>query len=78
PRAMESIQVDVVAVLGRSEIKISNLLKVGRGAVIELDRRIEESIELEINSQPVARGDIIVVDDALGVIVTKILRRTGA
>ncbi|MBT3558917.1 MAG: hypothetical protein HN644_10715 [Rhodospirillales bacterium] len=57
---------------------ISQILKLGRGAVVELDRRVGEDIELHANSQLIARGEIVVLDDQLGVTVTDIVKRSGS
>ena len=73
--AIFEVTVEVAAVLGTSMMPISQILKLGRGAVVELDRRVGEDIELHANNQLVARGEIIVVDDQLGVTVTEIVKR---
>ena len=75
--AIYEVAVDVTAVLGTSMMAISQILKLGRGAVVELDRRVGEDIELHANSQLIARGEIVVVDDQLGVTVTDIVKRSG-
>ena len=76
--AIYEVAVDVTAVLGTSMMAISQILKLGRGAVVELDRRVGEDIELHANSQLIARGEIVVVDDQLGVTVTDIVKRSGS
>jgi flagellar motor switch protein FliN len=76
--AIYEVAVDVTAVLGTSMMAISQILKLGRGAVVELDRRVGEDIELHANSQLIARGEIVVLDDQLGVTVTDIVKRSGS
>lgn len=74
-RAVHDIQVELTAVLGTADMKVSNLLKIGRGAVIELDRRIGDTVEVRVNGMPVARGEVIVVEDHLAVSITEVFRR---
>ncbi len=68
------INVEVVAVLGSADMKISQLLKMGRGAVVQLDRRVGDEIEVYANKQLIARGDVIVVQEKLGVSLSKIFK----
>lgn len=68
------IDVEIVAVLGSSDMKISQLLKMGRGAVVQLDRHVGDEIEVYANKQLIARGEVVVVEDKLGVNLTKIFK----
>jgi flagellar motor switch protein FliN/FliY len=68
------INVELVAVLGASDMKISQLLKMGRGAVVQLDRHVGDEIEVYANKQLIARGEVVVVEDKLGVNLTKIFK----
>ena len=68
------VTVEISAVLGTSMMPISQILKLGRGAVVELDRRVGEDIDLRANDQLVARGEIIVLDELLGVTITEIVK----
>lgn len=72
--AMYDIPVQVAAVLGKSEMQVSQLLKLGRGAVVELDRKIGEAIDIYVNNRLVARGEVVVVEDRLGVTMTEIIK----
>lgn len=73
--AVYDVPVQVSAVLGHASMQVSQLLKLGRGAVIELDRRVGEAIEIYVNDRLVARGEVIIVDeDRLGVTMTEIVR----
>ena len=65
--AVENIGVDITAVLGVADMKVSNLLKIGRGAVIELNRRVGDAVELRVAGRPIAKGDVVVVEDHLAV-----------
>ena len=74
--AVTKIVVDLPAVLGTAEMKVSNLLKIGRGAVIELDRRVGDTVEIRCNGLPIGRGDIVVVEDHLAVSITEIYSKS--
>lgn len=68
------IPVNVSAVLGKSTMQVSQLLKLGRGTVIELDRKVGEAIDIYVNNRLVARGEVVVVEDRLGVTMTEIIK----
>ena len=72
--AIYDISVDVTAVLGTATMKVSQLLKMGRGAVVQLDRMVNEEIDITCKGLLIARGDVVVVDENLGVSLTKIVR----
>ncbi len=72
--AIYDIPVQISAVLGRSTMQVSQLLKLGRGAVVELDRKVGEAIDIYVNNRLVARGEVIVVEDRLGVTMTEIVK----
>lgn len=72
--AVYGIPVQVSAVLGRAEMPVSHLLKLGRGAVIELDRKVGEAIDIYVNNRLVARGEVVVVEDRLGITMTEIIK----
>ena len=73
--AVYDIPVTVSAVLGKSTMQVSQLLKLGRGAVVELDRRLGEAIDIYVNNRLVARGEVVMVDDTrLGVTMTEIVK----
>ena len=72
--AVYEIAVDVVAVLGTSWMPISQILKLGRGAVVELDRLVGEEIELIAEKNVIAKGEVVVIEDRLGVSITKIMK----
>lgn len=72
--AVYGIPVEVTAVLGKAEMQVSHLLKLGRGAVIELDRKVGEAIDIYVNNRLVARGEVVVVEDRLGITMTEIIK----
>ncbi len=72
--AVYGIPVVVTAVLGKANMPVSSLLKLGRGAVIELDRKVGEAIDIYVNNRLVARGEVVVVEDKLGITMTEIIK----
>jgi flagellar motor switch protein FliN/FliY len=72
--AIYDIPVQISAVLGTSSMQVSQLLKLGRGAVVELDRKVGEAIDIYVNNRLVARGEVVVVEDRLGVTMTEIIK----
>ena len=72
--AVYGIPVEVSAVLGKATMQVSGLLKLGRGAVIELDRKVGEAIDIYVNNRLVARGEVVVVEDRLGITMTEIIK----
>ena len=76
--AVYDIPVQVSAVLGKATMQVSQLLKLGRGAVVELDRKVGEAIDIYVNNRLVARGEVVVVDERLGVTMTEIIKSDRA
>lgn len=74
--AVFDVPVRVSAVLGRTRMPVSELLKMDVGTVVELDRQIGEAIDILINGRLVARGEIVLVEEKLGVTMTEILKNT--
>lgn len=72
--AVFDVPVTVSAVLGKSPMEVSHLLKLGRGAIVELDRKIGEAIDIYVNDRLVARGEVVLVEDRLGVTMTEIIK----
>ncbi len=72
--AVYDIPVQVAAVLGKATMPIGQLLRLGRGAVVELDRKVGEPIDIYVNNRLVARGEVLVVDDHLGITMTEIVK----
>ena len=72
--AVYNIPVKVSAVLGKTSMKVSQLMKLNKGAIIELDRKVGEAIDIYVNNSLVARGEVVVVDDKLGITMTEIVK----
>lgn len=72
--AVYDIPVQLSAVLGRANMQVSQLLKLGRGAVVELDRKVGEAIDIYVNNRLVARGEVVVVEERLGITMTEIIK----
>ena len=72
--AVYEIPVEVSAVLGKAIMQVSQVLKLGRGAVVELDRKVGEAVDIYVNNRLVARGEVVVVEDRLGVTMTEIIK----
>jgi len=72
--AVLDVPVHVSAVLGRTRMDIGDLLKLGPGTVLELDRKVGESIDIFVNNRLVARGEVVLVEDRLGVTMTEIIK----
>jgi flagellar motor switch protein FliN/FliY len=72
--ALFDVPVKVSAVLGRATMDVGELLKLGPGAVLELDRKVGEAIDIYVNNRLVARGEVVLVEDKLGVTMTEIIK----
>ena len=72
--AVFDVPVQVSAVLGRSKMDVGELLRLGPGTVLELDRRVGEAIDIYVNNRLVARGEVVIVDERLGVTMTEIIK----
>ena len=77
-RPVFDVPVSVQAVIGRNTIEVAKLLELSPGTVLELDRRVGEAIDIYVNSRLVARGEVVVVDDRLGVTMTEIIKNSDA
>lgn len=71
--ALYDVPVQISVVLGKTSMPLNQLLKLGRGAVIELDRAVGESIDVFVNDKMVAKGEIVIVDNKLGVTLTEVV-----
>jgi len=72
------VPVKVQAVLGKSTLEVNQLLKLAPGAVVELDRRVGEAIDIYVNNRLVARGEVVLVEEHLGVTMTEIIKTEGS
>ena len=72
------VPVNISAVLGKAHMSVAQLLKLNRGSVLELDRKVGEAIDIFVNNRLVARGEVVVVEDRLGVTMTEIIKTEDA
>ena len=68
------VPVNISAVQGKAHMTVAQLLKLNRGSVLELDRKVGEAIDIFVNNRLVARGEVVVVEDRLGVTMTEIIK----
>ena len=68
------VPVAISAVLGRSSMSVAPLLQLTQGSVLELDRKVGEAIDIYVNNRLVARGEVVIVDERLGVTMTEIIK----
>ena len=73
-QAVYNINVDVTAVLGTASLLVNQLLKLGRGAVVELGQNVGDPIDLRINNRLVGRGEVVVVEDRLAISITEMIQ----
>ncbi|MES2215647.1 MAG: flagellar motor switch protein FliN [Pseudomonadota bacterium] len=71
--ALYDVPVQISVVLGKTTMQLSQLLKLGRGAVIELERSVGDPIDIYVNNKMVARGEIVIVDNKIGVTLTEVM-----
>jgi len=72
--AVFDIPVKIAAVLGRTQLEVSEILRLAEGDVVELDRKVGEAIDIFVNNRLVARGEVVLVEDRLGVTMTEIIK----
>ena len=68
------VPVNISAVLGRASLSVQQLLQLGSGSILELDRKVGEAIDIYVNNRLVARGEVVIVDERLGVTMTEIIK----
>ena len=73
--AVYDIPVKVSAILGKTKMKVSQLMNLNKGAIIELDRKVGEAIDIYVNNNLVARGEVVVIDDNFGIRIGEILHK---
>ena len=73
--AVFDVPVKVQAVLGRSRMDLAQLMRLKSGDVIDLDRRVGEPVDVFVNNRLIARGEIVLIESALGVTLTEIVRQ---
>lgn len=75
--ALQNIPVKVEAILGKVKMPIAELVDLGHGSVVDLDRRIGDPVDILVNDRLIARGEVVLVEEQLGVTVTEIVRQEG-
>lgn len=73
--AVFDVNIKVQAVLGRSRMDISTLMRLRSGDVVELDRRVGEPVDILVNNRMIARGEVVLVDGRLGVTLTEVVKQ---
>lgn len=74
-RLLADVRVEVTIEMGRVRLPLRDLLRLAPGAVLELDRAVDDAVDVLVNGTPVARGEVFVVDGDFGVRITEILGR---
>ena len=72
--AIHEVSLEAYAILGTAAMPVSQLLRMGRGAVVELDTGLGDEIEMRINDQLVAKGEVVVVEDRIAIEITEIVK----
>lgn len=76
-QAVFEVPVAVSAILGKTKMEVSDLLKLRKGSVVELDRKVGEAVDIYINNRLIARGEVVVVEERLGITMTEIIKDDG-
>jgi flagellar motor switch protein FliN/FliY len=71
---IQDVPIEVTVVLGEKAITVDELLQLGKGAIVELDKKVGEAVDVFVNNRCVARGEIVIVDDKIGVTMTEIIK----
>ena len=74
PPTFENVPVKISAVLGKTRIDVAQLRQLKEGAIIELNRKVGEPIDLYVNDRLIARGELVMVEGSLGVTMTEIVK----
>lgn len=74
---IDKIKVEISVVIGSTQMPVKHLLKMGRGAVIDLEALNSDPVEIYANNELIARGEIVLVGDRIGVSVTERIRRAA-
>jgi flagellar motor switch protein FliN/FliY len=72
--AVYDIPVQISVVLGKTSMTVSQLLKLSRGAVVELDRNVGEAIDVYVNDRKVAKGEVVIVENRIGITLTEVIK----
>jgi len=69
-----SVSLNVTAELGRCTLRVKDVLNLGTGSLVELDRLASGPVDLLVNDTPIARGDVVAVGERFGIRITEVLR----
>ena len=75
--SLKGVKVEISVVLGKAVLPMQQLLRMGRGAVIELDAKQSDEVWILANNRPIARGEIVVQGEKIGVSITETLKAVG-
>jgi flagellar motor switch protein FliN len=75
--SLQGVKVEISVVLGKAVLPMQQLLRMGRGAVIELDAKQSDEVWILANNKPIARGEIVVQGEKIGVSITDTLKAIG-
>lgn len=74
----DNIEVEISVALGSADLRINQLLKLGRGAVVELDKGINDYVDIYANDILIGQGEVVITEDeTIGISVTNIIRKNG-
>jgi flagellar motor switch protein FliN/FliY len=74
-QAVYNVPVEIAVVLGKANLRVNQLLKLGRGAVVELDQKTNQPVEIYANDILVARGEVVITEgDKIGVTLTELVK----
>lgn len=72
--AVYDVPVTLSAVIGTTKMLVSDLLKLTRGSVVELERRLGDPVDIYVNNRLIAKGEVISVDDKLAITMTEVIK----
>ncbi len=75
--SLDNVKVEISVLLGKALLPMQQLLRMGRGAVIELDAKQNDEVWILANNKPIARGEIVVQGEKVGVSITETLKSHG-
>jgi flagellar motor switch protein FliN len=71
---LQSVSVEVAVEIGRTHMTLGDALALAPGSIVTLDRAADQPVDLLVNGRPIARGEVIAVDEEFGLRVTEIIR----
>ncbi|HHI79558.1 MAG TPA: flagellar motor switch protein FliN [Planctomycetes bacterium] len=71
------VPIPISVEVGRAEMNLDQVLELGPGSILPLDKKSEEPVDLRVNGKLIARGEVVMVDDCYGLRITQILDQAG-